>query len=103
MCIYDGIQGVFMMVVYNVYWQFFLTSSYPTSACFNQHNIGFTSTIRISFGSADMALMAKQALEVDAELQPAKLVRGFTVEDGDVIVYATLLLHLFSSIKNSNK
>lgn len=47
------------------------------------------STVRIPFASPKHALIAKQAIEVDAELQPNSVERILTVEDDTVIVYAS--------------
>jgi len=54
-----------------------------------------TRTVRIPFASAKHATIAKQAIEVDAELQPHAVERTLIVED-DVLVatFKTLTIRL---------
>ncbi|KAF5367417.1 hypothetical protein D9758_003611 [Tetrapyrgos nigripes] len=54
-----------------------------------------TVTVQIPFASAKHALIAKQAIEVDAELQPQAVKRMITVE-GDVLkaTFTTLTIRL---------
>lgn len=51
-------------------------------------------TVRIPFASAKHALIAKQAIEVDAELQPHAVERLLAVEGDILIAYATGFVNL---------
>jgi len=48
-------------------------------------------TVRIPFASAKHATIAKQAIEVDAELQPHAVERILTVEDDTLFAYACIV------------
>jgi len=54
-----------------------------------------TVTVRIPFASTKHAMIAKQAIEVDAELQPHAVERSLVVED-DILVatFKTLTIRL---------
>jgi len=54
-----------------------------------------TVTVRIPFASAKHATIAKQAIEVDAELQPHAVERSLTVEDDTLVAtFKTLTIRL---------
>lgn len=48
------------------------------------------STVRIPFASPEHAEVAKQAIEVDRELQPHAVKRTLTVEGYELIAYVTI-------------
>ncbi|KAK7463535.1 hypothetical protein VKT23_006883 [Stygiomarasmius scandens] len=61
----------------------------------SESNDWHTVTVQIPFASAKHALIAKQAIEVDAELQPQAVKRTITVE-GEILkaTFSTLTIRL---------
>lgn len=52
------------------------------------NDVNVRRTIEIPFASPKHALIAKQAIEVDPELQPQAVKRQLAVEDDKLIAYA---------------
>ena len=47
---------------------------------------GYKSEIRMQMGTVEEAEVFKQCMEVDEELQPTKISRSFSVQEGGVLV-----------------
>lgn len=57
-----------------------------------------TRTVRIPFASAKHATIAKQAIEVDAELQPHAVERTLIVEDDVLVACVHTIYYLGSTL-----
>jgi len=67
----------------------------PFTTMTNIDSSWHTVTVRIPFASAKHATIAKQAIEVDAELQPHAVERILTVEDDTLFAtFKTLTIRL---------